>query len=38
MSRREVQNKIAVAVFSVFMIGIIALVIYFVQKNKQQAQ
>lgn len=37
MSRREVQNKIAVAVFAVCMVGIIALVIYFIVKNKQQS-
>lgn len=35
MGRREVQNKIAVAVFAFFMIGIIGLVSYFVWKNKQ---
>lgn len=33
MSRREVQNKIAVGVFAVVMIGIIALVIYAIQKK-----
>jgi hypothetical protein len=37
MSRREVQNKVAVAVFAVCMIGIIALVIYFITKNKAAA-
>jgi hypothetical protein len=37
MSRREIQNKVAVAVFALFMVGIIGLVIYFVVKNKQQA-
>jgi hypothetical protein len=37
MSKREVQNKIAVAVFALVMIGIISIVIYFVVKQKQGA-
>lgn len=36
MSKREVQNKIAVAVFALVMIGIIGVVIYFVVKKKQE--
>ncbi len=35
MSKREVQNKIAVAVFALVMIGIIGIVIYFVVKKKE---
>jgi len=35
MSKREVQNKIAVAIFALVMIGIIGIVIYFVVKKKQ---
>lgn len=38
MSKREVQNKIAVGVFAFVMIGIIAIVIYFIQKNKSENQ
>jgi hypothetical protein len=35
MSRREIQNKVAVAVFAVVMVGIIAVTIWYVNKKKQ---
>lgn len=34
MSRREIQNKVAVGVFAVAMIGIIALLIWWINKPK----
>ena len=33
MSRREIQNKVAVGVFAVVMVGIIALVIWYVSRK-----
>lgn len=36
MNKRELQNKIAVVVFALVMIGIIAVVIYYMTKPKQQ--
>jgi hypothetical protein len=35
MNKREIQNKIAVVVFALVMIGIIAVVIYYMTKPKQ---
>jgi hypothetical protein len=34
MSRREIQNKVAVGVFAVVMVGIIGLVIWYIQNKK----
>ncbi len=36
MSKREVQNKIAVGVFALVMIGIIGVVIYYVVNKKKE--
>jgi hypothetical protein len=33
MSRREIQNKVAVGVFAVVMVGIIGLVIWYINKK-----
>jgi len=35
MSRREIQNKVAVGVFAVAMIGIISLLIWWLNKDKK---
>lgn len=34
MSRREIQNKVAVGVFAVVMVGIIGLVIWYIRNKK----
>jgi hypothetical protein len=34
MSRREIQNKVAVGVFAVVMVGIIGLVIWYITNKK----